>query len=343
MSDLRKNLKIIIASLLWCITLWSCGDSETFTIKGTVDGNANINLRFIYYTNGSLQRGLTAAREGKFEFKGASQTPVMVEILDNDYRPLGRVYVSNGDELECKLTRNAPNAISVAGNDVSERWAAFVNKNEEALAGQGANAVIEEYIAKNPADIVSTLLMLTAYDASQDAARADSVMASISQDVKPAAMVDGFNSLLQRLVTESATDTIATLNYLNMRDSLVDMNPGAKTLSLIVLSDENSGRKDSIVATLRHLNRKALRAKLQTIDISLDRDTATWHKTFRTDTATWQQGWMAGSLASPGIERLGIERLPYFIVTDTAGAQLLRTSSAERVKVYIDSCLTEKN
>ena len=132
-----------LLSLACAFTLWSCGDTDSFTIEGTVDGNANINLRFIYYTNGTLVKGLTAARNGKFEYKGVAPAPCIVEILDNDYRPMGRVYVANGDRLECTLTPNAPDRIIVSGNDVSERWARFLNDNADRMASEGANAVVE--------------------------------------------------------------------------------------------------------------------------------------------------------------------------------------------------------
>lgn len=325
-----------------CLTA-GCGDSDSFTIEGTVDGNANINLRFVYYANGALVKGLTAAREGKFEYKGVSPNPTIVEILDNDYRVMGRVYISNGDHIECHLIRNAPNDITVSGNDVSERWASFLNKNSSQLASAQANEAIEKYVASNPDDIVSTLLMVTSYNASTDAYRADSVMEMISTNARPAVLVDGFNSLLQRLVDESTVGNLAPITTLNKRDSLIDINPADAPYSLIVLSDKNSGRQDSIVAALKRLNRRSLRKSLQLADIALDRDTTTWRNSVRPDSATWSQVWVAGSLASPGIDRLGVTRLPYFIVTDSSGRQLLRTNSVRRAETFIDSCITDKN
>lgn len=343
MSGIKIHLAHLLTAIVCACALWSCGDNDTFTIEGTVDGNATINLRFIYYTNGTLVKGLTAARDGKFEYKGVSPNPTVVEILDNDYRMMGRVYAVNGEHIECHITRNAPNAITVSGSEVSERWADFLNKNADRLGSADANTAVEEYVSKHPDDIVSTLLMITSYNASDDAYRADSIMSMINPNVRPSTMVEGFNTMLQRLVGESATEAVTPISCLNMRDSLVDINPSAKDLSLIVLTDAESGRGDSIVPVLKRLNRKSMRPKLQIADIALDRDTASWHKSVRPDSATWQQLWVAGSLASPGIDRLGVTRLPYFIVTDSTGEQLLRTKSITRVEAYIDSCLNDKN
>ena len=216
MARLNHKLSRILSSIVCSLLLWGCGDSESFTIEGTVEGNATLNLRFLYYTNNTLVRGLTAARDGKFEYKGVATSPTILEILDNDYRLMGRLYVVNGERIECHLTRNAPNAIKVSGSEISERWADFLNKNNEALSTAKANEIIEQYVSDNADDIVSTLLLLTSYDASSDALRADSIMSSLNPEVRPSTLVAGFNALLQRLVSDTATQPISPISCLNM-------------------------------------------------------------------------------------------------------------------------------
>lgn len=343
MALLKHKFLHLLSAVACLLSLAACGDNETFTIEGTVDGNATINLRFVYYSDNNLVRGLTAARDGKFEYKGSVSAPTIIEILDNDYRPLGRLFVANGDRIECHLTRNAPNDIKVSGSDISSRWAKFLNDNSSALATPHANDLVARYVSDNPDDIVSTLLMLTSYDASYDAMTADSLMATINPDVRPSALVDGFNSLLLRLVSESTTEKIAPIPCLNMNDSLVDADAAASPWSLIVISDNSSGRADSITPALRRLDRKSMRPTLQLLDISVDRDTIAWHKSVRADSASWRTLWVAGSLASPGIDRLGVPSVPYFIVADSTGAQHLRTRSVHRAEQFIDSLHNAKN
>ncbi len=232
----------------------------------------------------------------------------------------------------------------MSGSDISERWARFLKANDEKLSSPSANAVIEDYVARNPSDIVSTLLMLTSYDASANALRADSVMSTINPDVRPGHLVDGFNTMLQRLVASTATEAVSPIPGINMRDSLVEINPADRPLTLIVISDNKGpGRSDSIVPALKRLGRKALRPSLQIADISVDRDTTAWHNSVRTDSASWKRIWVAGSLASPGIERLGVPQLPYFIVSDSTGSQLLRTPSVGRAEAFVDSCINSKH
>lgn len=338
----RHNFMRFTAALIVSLFVTACGDSESFTIEGTIEGNPTLNVRFIYSSGGTLVRGLTAARDGKFEYKGVAPTPTILDILDNDYRLMGRLYVSNGNRLTCHLDRTNPNAMTVSGNEVSERWAKFLNEKGEGLKSSQANAIIEKYVADNPSDILSTLLILTSYDSSRDALRADSIMSSIDQSVRPSYLVDGFNSMLQRLVSQTATEPVVPIPFFNLKDSLVDFRPSARRWSVIALSDANSGRSDSILPVIRRLNAKKNRQSLQIVDFSVDRDTVTWHKSVRNDSASWSQAWVPGSIASPGIERLGVPSVPYFIVVDSTGAQALRTASVTRLEAFVDSCLRSK-
>lgn len=321
----------------------ACGDSESFTIEGTVEGNPTMNLRFIYSSDRTVIKGLTAVRDGKFEYKGAVHDPSIIEILDNDYRPLGRLFVANGDRITCNLTRNNPNVLKVSGSDISERWANFLGDNAEAMSSSQSNATIERYVADNHDDIVSTLLMLTSYDSSRDAARTDSIMSSINPAVRPSYLVDGFNSMLMRLVSQSVDSIIAPIPFFNLRDSLLEFKPDSKRLSVIALTDTKSGRADSIVPALKRIHDRKKRRNLQLVEFSLDRDTLTWHRSVRPDSASWQQGWVAGSIASPGIERLAVPSIPYFIVVDSLGLQTLRTTSVNRLEAYVDSCLNRQH
>ncbi len=339
MKYISKHIGRALALVSAVIMMTSCGDSDSFTVEGKIEDKVTMNVRYLYYANGLLNKGVTASRDGKFELKGVSQTPTILEIMDNDYRPLGRLYIANGDRIECSLTRGNPYAIKVKGSDDNCRWADFLNENSVSLTGNKANETIEKYVGDHSDDIVSTLLMLTSYDSSRNALRADSIMTSINQDVRPAVLVDGYNSMLQRLVMQTVSEAVMPIPYFSRKDSLLTFNPGHRPLSIVIMSDETSGRRDSIVPALKRLKKLKNSDKLQMMDFSMDRDTVKWHRSILSDSASWKQGWVAGSIASPGIDRLGIPRLPYFIVTDSTGNQMLRTASVSEAENFISSRL----
>lgn len=311
----------------------ACTNNEQFRVNGTIEGNPTINLRVGYYADGAYQTVITAAREGKFEFYGSSKTPTIVDILDYDYRPLARIYAANGETFEIHLDRDNLFDTRISGNDVSRRWADFIRDNKATLrAGNpdSINVLVADYVSRNPADVLSTILMVTAFRADADAFAADSVMNLIDPHARPSALTESFNFMLRRLIADVAADTIAPVTYAGRRDSVRIFDPTAKRLSLIVFDENGRFRDDSIVPLLNKLNKQK---SLQIVEFDLGARANILHG--RSDTIPWPIGRIPGAFAGAGIEHLAIPATPYFIVTDSAGAQLFRTPSPGKAAAFI--------
>lgn len=331
---MRRHIFIILTALLLC----ACGDEERFRISGSIDGNPTMNMRVGYYADGAFQSLITAARDGKFEFYGSSPAGTVVEIYDYDNRLLGRTYAANGQELELRLDRNSPHRLHASGNEAAAAWADFLRQAADSLAAGSGNDVIAEYIGNHPDRLESTLILLGDYDAAADPAGADSLMQLIEPAARPAAITDGFNYLLQRLVVASASGPVLPFPYLDRRDSLRTFRPSDSRLSIIAVDNNRSDRGDSIVPMLRHLSSEGGR-RLAILEVSVDADTMEWKRSTRRDTATWTQAWGAGGVAARGLDRLGIPAVPYFVVCDSAGVQLHRGRSAGEAEAFVMSHL----
>jgi len=322
-----RNILVIIISLF----LLGCTDNEQFRVNGTIEGNPTMTLRVGYYADGVYSTQITAAREGKFEFFGKAKQPTVVEILDYDYRPLMRLYASNGETFEIEYDRARPYAAKIRGNDVSERWSKFLADNEAAFmsSADSANAVIARYVAEHPSDIVSTLLMTTAYN-SRDAVAADSIMGIIEPQARPSSLTESGSYMMQRLISEAANDTIEPLRYAGRMDSARVFDFSEHRVNLLAFSRWGKYRDDSIMPRLEKLSKVK---NLNVLEIDVDPNSTSMIR--RSDTLAWMVGRMPGGLTARGIERLGIPSEPYFIVADSAGAQLLRTPSAGEATDYV--------
>ena len=327
MKKIIRTATVAVISILLAAGI-SCTDNEQFRVNGTIEGKPTINLRAAYWADGAYRQLLTASRDGEFEFFGSSKTPAVVDIMDHEYRVIGRIYIANGQNVECTLDRSNPFNISASGNETVEKWTRFLKENADSLrSGSGtANAIIGRYVKANPADVVSTLLMLTAFDASADPAGADSLLFSIDVSARPSSLTSGYNFLLERLIT--AADTINPIVYFDAATGKgATFRPEDSGRSMIVFSTEDSPSRDSLLTAMRRLRRKYEKKELEIVDISLDRDTVVWKNHIRRDSATWRQGWAAGAMAAPGINCIGINRLPFAVVCDSAGATLYRGPS----------------
>lgn len=323
-------------ALIFSLLLLGCTDNEQFRVNGTIEGNPNLTLRVAYYADGAYHTLVTAAREGKFEFYGSSKQPTMVEILDYDYRPLMRLYASNGETFEIEYDRSHPLSAKISGNEVSERWSKFLSDNEEALTAspESANEAIAAYVAANPSDVVSTLLMTTAYDYTYDAVAADSIMALIDPQARPSALTESGNFMMQRMISEAVNDTIGPLHYAVRGDSVRILDFSDDKVNFLAFSRWGKFRDDSIMPRLEKLSKlKNLRV------LELDVDPKGTSQMRRSDTLAWVVGLLPGGLAARGVDRLGIPSEPYFIVADSAGVQLLRTPSPGEAEEYVKKIL----
>lgn len=318
-----------------CMLLAGCGHGDSFRVKGTMDDGSSINLRFVYYTDGTVRTALTASTEGKFEFEGRSANPAAVEVYDNDYRLLGRFVASNGEDIGLRINRKNPYLGKASGNDVNLALTEFYNANADMLAGQDVvarNKAVAEYVKSHPDSPVSRLLLVTEFDASSSDASllADSLFRLMAPEAQLADIAEPFACLNAHLVDEQAHTPVIAITYKSKGNRTSTFIPQRTPFSVISVSDGTHGR-DSVLEALRTLARHEKGGRLAVIDLSVDPDTIAWARTVRTDSATWAQGWVAGSISGQSLDRLGISAIPYFILTDSTGTQLWRGSSAAEI------------
>lgn len=337
----RMHKTILIALITLLATVISgCSGPDSFEVKGHVKGDATINLRALYYVDGALQSSIFPADRGSFSFKGRAPEGDVVEILDNDYRLLGRFYAENGDEIDVTIDPKSPAAMKVEkGNEAAIRWAQWLNANAKILDGRNSkaiNALVAKYVKAHPQDIVSTLIVTTVYDASADPEGASRLLSSIAPEARPTTLTEALATLLTYADTSVGKRRVSPLTLMARNDTVTTFSPRKHRLSLLVFSDENSGRADSIVPALRRLRKAHTDKALGIIDISLDTDTLAWQSSTRNDTATWDAAWGTGGIASAALRPLAIPRLPYFIVTDSVGSQIYRGASISQALKKID-------
>lgn len=307
----------------------ACSDSERFRVNGTIEGKPSMNIRAEYYTRGAYQTLVTAVREGEFEFYGTADQPTMLEITDNEHRPIARLWVVNGETYQVDIDPSTPFGIATSGSDINARWSAFLREH-----GTEGNSAVADYISGHPDDIVSTLLLISHYDASADPAGADSLMSLIAPAARPSAITDGFNYLLHRLISEEAETTVDSIVYFDTHIERKALRPSEHRRTLIAFSTaDGTLRRDSVAPMLRRAARPAKDTAI--VDVSLDADTATWLSGHRADSIAAISAWAPGGVASVTASRLAISDVPFFVVCDSAGRQLYRGPSAsEAEKIF---------
>lgn len=336
-SKILPHLLMAVMAML----LWACSDDNTFTIQGTVDGGRTMNLRIIYTGEDVTNNVLTASRDGKFAFKGhAPEGGALVRVTDNDFRPLATVFVHNGDKISMTIDATNPYGYTATGNDITERLGQFVTANAKTLAlrtPKTTNALIANYVKGHRDDMVSTILLVTEYFVGNDPVGAGKLLETIARPARPDLLTAEWIASNRHTGGEQVRAKVLPIRYLDRGDTVKTFDPKKAHVNLLVFTNIESGRRDSIIDALRTLNERRAKGRFAMLDFSMDTDTINWSRNARTDSVKWPTAWAVGSIAAPGVDRLGIPSLPYFIVADSTGRQVYRGSSLTRARAVIDS------
>lgn len=316
--------------------LGSCGHGKTYRVEGVLGDSSSINLRMLTYGDGTVTSGITASQDGRFRFEAPVQSPVMVEVYDNDYRLLVRFAAKPGDDIKLKIDRFNPLLSIASGNKITEQWYKFLNTNASVLDGAdrtAANAAVAAFIGQNPDAPASALLLMTQYDTTTPRGyfEADSLLQLLGPEARKWGFENIFSDTYSRYGKSAFKVRAAAIPYRTASGDTALFRTSQSRLSIIAVSDMHT-RGDSVTPTLRAASARGA----SVVDLSADADTTSWKRWAEADTVSWHRGWLPGGISGRGIDRLELPAVPYFVVTDSLGRQLWRGESATLAKKFIE-------
>lgn len=328
---MRKLLAIL--SSLMLLAAVACGNEEGFVIKCDIKGLDTHGLEMVYMTRGGVSRGSFHPVDGKVELKGVSAEPTLVEVFTLDGGLLFSCVAADGDRMKVSMTLGDPSSLALSGQDASRDYSAFVAEHDSVLTnGSDAdvNALIAEAVRSNPSSMASTLLMVTRFRSAGYELLADSLLGEIAPEARPALLASSYASTVGEQVTTSARGEVKSFTlHIGLdsmgRDTLVRYVPSRQSYSLLAFTD--SRKPDSLTRRMRELRKTYGKRRLRIVEISVAGDSAQWRSAVKGDSMNWIQAWAPGGTSAREIRRLAVPRAPYFIVSDSSGAQLYRGAS----------------
>lgn len=333
-----KNLLISLIALT-AILITGCGKKENFIIQGEIAGMGAQTVTATYYSAGGLKRVSVMGLGDKFALRGEASRPTLVSLSLSDGTILGNVIAENGDKITLRGEMSKPYEIKVDGNGDSEDMARWVNENATILESRNAVAINEslaKWVGKHRSSKASTALMVTYFQTPGFEHEADSLMTLLSSSARAQDVVQNFTGVLSSQLGNSASMEIPVLYLFDSTDSVMPFSPRRTKAMLICFMSDDRGARDSVGRQLRRLVRAYPSDKFQTLEISTASDSATWRNSISGDSALWRLTWAPATIASSSIRKLAIPRMPYFIVADSAGAQIYRGSSITEAAATVD-------
>lgn len=309
----------------------SCGSTDDFVVRGQIAGVDVQTVTMTYFDRGGLQSYTVQSLGGKFSFRGTAAKPTLAVISLGDGQRLATLVVKNGDEVTIEVDPANPFMAKVSGNATSREIAQWLNTNAESLQARrpdAVNAAVARYVEGNKDKMSATAILVNYYNCDGYEATADSLFSLLTVGARPTEIVQGFNSVINSQLSADGQAPVQYMVLYELRDSLISFTPGRASASLLCFTTDDRTELDSIRPRLRRLRLAQPKERLQMLEISTAPDSASWRRSFRSDTVSnWYRTWIPGSVGAPSVRALAIPRLPYFIVTHSTGTQIYRGPS----------------
>ncbi len=326
---IRQTTLFLILALL----LGACADDTHFKVSLTIDDIGTRGVTMMYYADGTVYRvEAQPTKKGVLTFEGVAKEPTLADFaLTSNGQPVCMLVVQGGEHVKVHLNLDGPAAMTVKGSRVNEQIAAFLADHAEALKAHDTEAVneaIHDYVLANTSSLSATALLVSRFEVEGYEAVADSLLNVIAPECRPVNLIENFSAVMRSRSQRDFSALIRPLNLVGLHDSIYSFNPADHSYTLIAFTTKTAGRNDSVGAALRQMRADYPERRLGVIEISMQADEQAWRSAATRDSARYDRTWVPGAAAATALNRLSINRTPYFIVADSAGRQLLRTPSA---------------
>lgn len=323
-----------ILTVLVLLCAGGCVKNEfniTFQFPKDFTGNYIVNY-YAWNSKGGMWIETTASvQEGTAEVPCVTRRPTLVYIRNAS---MGRkpliIYAERGDKITISGDSPDFDTWKVTGNDLTEEWSAWRNS----LSGKDRQKAVEDFVKKNPENKLSAIMMLTEWDRNADSDGFVRLWNSIDEDAKESVLIEmcgapDFPGIRYAVTAEgdlsrtndSKMRSLTVRSFANGVDTLRLV--GKKASLLFFYQDNNSGRGEAI-DSIKSLTKAYPDSTRRIIsDIYAESDSMIWVQTIRNDsTAGVVRGWMPQGLADNNMAKLGIGRIPWWIVTDRNARQV---------------------
>lgn len=320
-----------------CLLFTSCIKNR-FSVEGTLEGSAVMNLTFVYLCSDS-EKGWVAEQsmpvmEGHFAFQGATKSPTVVFVMNSTMELLTVFYVERGDKITISGKASEPESWRIGGNKINEKWSEWRASNAKELHGappEAVNALVAKYVKENPGDKLSTLLMLTTYDRNASGADFGKLWNSIKESARSEAIIRAVGRVDIDEGDDAGRVKLPALKVYSSGDTIVTVDPRKSAATLLFFWSRPNMRHDSADPA-----REFGGDSVQIVDLMMKPDSTGWRRVIATDTVgTRIYGWLYGAFSSPLARDLAVDDASYYIVVDRAGKQLYRGNSPQQAGVAL--------
>lgn len=309
-------MKRFIPYILIGFTLLSCGGPlDRITIEGKFT-HLQQGEFYIYTENGGNDRIDTiTVVGGRFEYTSPLNEPSVFHLLYPNFSE-HIIFAAPGDKIKIEGDANNLKETQITGNDANKALTSFrmdnMGKSEEEIA-QAART----FILDLPSSPVSTYLFRRYFlDRSHDSIAIRELYDSLSAAQPDSKTLPLWQGPVERInLCKTGTQLPAFTIPLPNGDTLKSSDYKGRYLLLTFWASWNSSSTSLMFETSYQLRK--CHNRFSTISCSLDVDSIGYSLVLRRDSVNWPSICDYKAWRSPLVELLGIDDIPYLILTDS--------------------------
>lgn len=338
--------------IFYCLAvllLSACGsDKDVFVIKGTLNNLGGRPLYAVYEADNRIVVDTMRPEDGRIAMRGSSAECVPVQLYDAGMRLFMRFYLQNGDRIELEGDAEKMYEIKIKGNDLNRDLWQLICRNHElfssveqerrnagnswrmtsslALSEARLDSVLTDYITHHRSSMLSSILLGDYLLRQENYVLCDSLWQTIDEDAK----LPYIAKTMERMKVEHAfteeNNRLPHLRFLDVNDSVFFVNPRKSKATLLYIWAAQDPLSCEQLKPLAELADKHDKEKLQVVALSIDSDTAVWHRVAENGSESVVHLWCESAYNNKAMQRYNIAGLPTVMLGDSLGRILVRTS-----------------
>lgn len=326
--------KVLFILALLTLILPGCSKKE-FTVEIQLPADVDRTYTFLYYASdpakGWLMENVAAVQRGKAKMTGIVSNPCLVYIFGSGRIPQALFYVEKGSKIKIEGRDGNPTDWTISGNPITERLTKWRLDNKSTLASGDAgkiNSAVTAHVKANPDDPVSAILLQVYFKSDgfeKDYAKAWKMLKGDAADAKWMEL-SARSDLLNGVPENKEFPSMVV--FKTVGNGCDTIRKGKVPMILYFTKNGLSSHRQDM-DSLKKLSREFPDSGLRfIIDVSLEPDSSSRTYTIRRDTIKGgMRAWMPLGVNDETAERMGVKRIPYFIVVDKKGRTAYRGDS----------------
>lgn len=317
--------------LLLLVVLTGCVKNE-MTLTFSFPEKVNSHCRIVYYASakgGGMMKETTAnISNGKGEMKLVQVYPSVMFLYSSSAKtPSALIYAGRGDKISVTGKDGDIKSWEITGNDVTDELTEWRLKNLKVIEGGNAdrlNKAVAEYVGKHPGSRAAAIILYVYFDRRGHEAEFSALLGKfdkkILEDEKLMTALSMADLMTGLPEAPSYPASIILTGSEGYADTL-ELKKGVKTMLLFRKERNSTGTVPS--DSLKKL--VAARGSKVVAELFMDPDSLTWNRHLEQDSIVGiKRMWMPLGTADSTAMKMGVRRIPYYIVLSPEGKELYR-------------------